>query len=102
MPAPQSAQFKKAVEDSRKLKQKPSDTELLDLYALFKQGTQDPPIEQTQAPGMFELKASHSVPEKAKRNAWQKIVDQGVSPQDAQTRYIKLVDELKKKYGYQG
>lgn len=40
--------------------------------------------------------------EKAKRNAWQKIVDQGVSPQDAQTRYIKLVDELKKKYGYQG
>ncbi|TKX27617.1 fatty-acyl-CoA binding protein [Elsinoe australis] len=70
MPAPQSAQFKKAVEDSRKLKQKPSDTELLD--------------------------------EKAKRNAWQKIVDQGVSPQDAQTRYIKLVDELKKKYGYQG
>lgn len=31
MPAPQSAQFKKAVEDSRKLKQKPSDTELLDV-----------------------------------------------------------------------
>lgn len=26
------------------------------LYGLFKQGTQDPPIEQTTAPGMFELK----------------------------------------------
>ncbi|PNS18717.1 hypothetical protein CAC42_5256 [Sphaceloma murrayae] len=96
MPAPQSAQFKKAVEDSRKLKQKPSDTELLDMYALFKQGTQDPPIEQTNAPGMFELK------EKAKRNAWQKVVDAGTSPQDAQTQYIKLVGSLKSKYGYDG
>ena len=28
------------------------------LYALFKQGTQDPPIDQSKAPGMFELKVS--------------------------------------------
>ena len=74
MPAAQTAAFKKAVEDSRKLKAKPSDTELLEvylpidyrwqtltndlsqLYGLFKQGTQDPPFADTKAPGMFELK----------------------------------------------
>jgi diazepam binding inhibitor-like protein len=32
-------QFDKAVEDVRKLKVKPTDPELLQLYALFKQAT---------------------------------------------------------------
>ena len=32
MPAQQTAEFKKAVEDSRKLKAKPSDNELLEVY----------------------------------------------------------------------
>ncbi|RMY64579.1 hypothetical protein D0863_09708 [Hortaea werneckii] len=96
MPAQQTAEFKKAVEDSRKLKAKPSDNELLELYGLFKQGTQDPPFEETKAPGMFELK------EKAKRNAWQKLVDEKVSAEDAQQRYVKLVNDLKEKYGYNG
>ncbi|KAK4548215.1 hypothetical protein LTR36_010084 [Oleoguttula mirabilis] len=94
MPTQQTAEFKKAVGDSRKLKAKPSDTELLELYGLFKQGTQDPPFEQTKAPGMFELK------EKAKRSAWQKLVDEKVTPQDAQKRYIKLVNSLKEKHGF--
>ncbi len=77
MPAQQSAEFKKAVEDSRKLKAKPTDDELLQvrrilqfvedahltdtlfqLYGLFKQGTQDPPIDQSEKPGMFDLKVS--------------------------------------------
>ncbi len=80
--APQTAEFKKAVADSRKLKAKPTDTELLEvrvpiippkssakphsdlclvqLYGLFKQGTQDPPFDQTKAPGMFEIKVTHS------------------------------------------
>ena len=31
MPAPQSAEFKKATEDSRKLKSKPTDDELLQV-----------------------------------------------------------------------
>ncbi|KAF2721481.1 acyl-CoA-binding protein [Polychaeton citri CBS 116435] len=96
MPATLSPEFKKAVEDSRKLKAKPSDNELLELYGLFKQASQDPPIEDTKAPGMFELK------EKAKRNAWQKLVDDGVTPALAQDKYIKLVVSLKEKYGYEG
>ncbi|KAK5107980.1 hypothetical protein LTR62_008874 [Meristemomyces frigidus] len=94
MPATQTAGFKKAVEDSRKLKAKPTDNELLELYGLFKQGTQDPPFEDTKAPGMFELK------EKAKRGAWEKLVNEKVAPTDAQKRYVKLVEELKTKHGY--
>ncbi|KAI5199372.1 hypothetical protein AUEXF2481DRAFT_4656 [Aureobasidium subglaciale EXF-2481] len=94
--AAQTAEFKKAVEDSRKLKAKPSDDELLQLYGLFKQGTQDPPIESSDKPGMFDLKG------KAKRNAWQKLVDEKVSPEDAQKKYVALVESLKTKHGYTG
>jgi len=79
MPVDQSEEFKQAVIDSRKLKAKPTNDELLyvhhllpstsssqdtmppanlyrQLYALFKQGTQDPPIEQASTPGLFDLK----------------------------------------------
>ncbi|KAK3705609.1 acyl-CoA-binding protein (ACBP)/diazepam binding inhibitor (DBI)/endozepine (EP) [Vermiconidia calcicola] len=96
MPAQQSPDFKKAVEQSRKLKAKPTDDELLQLYGLFKQGTQDPPIEQAKQPGMFELK------EKAKKNAWQKVADEGLKPAQAQQRYVKLVNSLKEKHGFEG
>ncbi|KAK0250093.1 acyl-CoA-binding protein (ACBP)/diazepam binding inhibitor (DBI)/endozepine (EP) [Friedmanniomyces endolithicus] len=114
--APQTAEFKKAVVDSRKLKAKPTDTELLEvrrpsptrvefsrprltsslsqLYGLFKQGTQDPPFDQTKAPGMFEIK------EKAKRGAWEKLVKDGVTPADAQKKYVALVMKLKALHGY--
>lgn len=37
---------------------------------------------------------------KAKRKAWQKIVDEGVTPQEAQKRYVALVEKLKEKHGY--
>ncbi|KAG9994830.1 hypothetical protein KCU78_g18240, partial [Aureobasidium melanogenum] len=39
---------------------------------------------------------------KAKRNAWQKLVDEGVTPEDAQKKYVALVESLKKKHGYSG
>lgn len=94
MAVTQSPEFQKAVEDSRKLKAKPSNDELLDLYALFKQGTQDPPIEQAENPGAFDLKG------KAKKRAWQKVVDEGVTPEQAQSRYVELVERLKTTYGY--
>ncbi|KAL9044000.1 MAG: hypothetical protein Q9214_002833 [Letrouitia sp. 1 TL-2023] len=93
MPATQSPAFAKAVEESRTLKQKPETQELLDLYALFKQGTQDPPFEQAEKPGMFDLK------NKAKYNAWSAIAEQGLSAEEAQERYVKLVESLKEKYG---
>lgn len=58
-------------------------------YALL-----DPPIEKAEAPGTFDLKG------KAKKRAWQKIVDEGVTPEQAQIKYVELVEKLKEKYGY--
>lgn len=62
---------------------------------------------------MFDLKASSPIrpsqhrqkanafPQgKAKYNAWGKVVDEGVTPDAAQEKYVKLVEELKEKYGY--
>lgn len=90
----QSAEFQKAVDDSRKLKAKPTNDELLELYALFKQGTQDPPIDKSENPGVFDLKG------KAKKRAWQKVADEGVTPEQAQSRYVELVERLKTAYGF--
>ena len=73
MAAEQTAEFKNAAEESKKLKQKPNQNEMLEvcpdsldnpceflfmsmqLYGLFKQGSQDPPIEQSKAPGMIDF-----------------------------------------------
>jgi len=89
-----SPEFKTAVEDSKKLKARPGDDELLQLYAFFKQATQDPPIEDSPTPGTFDFKG------KAKKRAWQKVVDEGTTPSSAETKYVELVESLKSKYGY--
>ncbi|KAI9821208.1 MAG: hypothetical protein M1827_003942 [Pycnora praestabilis] len=94
MPEPQSGDFKVAVGDSRQLKAKPTDDELLQLYAFYKQGTQDPPIDKAENPGMFDLKG------KAKKRAWQKVVDDKVTPKASQTKYVELVKKLKTTYGH--
>ncbi|KAM6521114.1 acyl-CoA-binding protein (ACBP)/diazepam binding inhibitor (DBI)/endozepine (EP) [Fusarium solani] len=83
MAAPQSDAFKKAIEDSKKLTSKPGPDELLQLYALYKVGT-----------------ANTLLQGKAKYNAWKKVVDDSVTPDAAQEQYVKLVEELKEKYGY--
>ncbi|KAI2466231.1 putative fatty acid binding protein [Annulohypoxylon bovei var. microspora] len=88
-----SPAFVTAQEDSKKLTSKPSNEDLLDLYALFKVGN-DEDFSKADKPGMFDLKAKY------KYQAWQKLVDDGVSPEDAQERYAKKVEELKEKYGY--
>jgi len=94
MPSQQSEAFKQAVIDSKKLTSKPSNDDLLNLYALFKQATQEPPIEDAENPGTFDLKG------KAKKRAWQKVVDEGVTPEEAQEKYVALVEELKEKLGF--
>ncbi|KAH6895575.1 putative fatty acid binding protein [Thelonectria olida] len=88
-----SPEFETAVVDSKKLTSKPDSTELLELYALFKVAN-DEDITKADAPGIFDLKG------KAKKNAWQKIVDEGISAEEAQKRYVDLVETLKAKYGY--
>ncbi|KAI1908811.1 acyl-CoA-binding protein (ACBP)/diazepam binding inhibitor (DBI)/endozepine (EP) [Ophidiomyces ophidiicola] len=87
-------EFDAAVEASRKLLAKPSDDELLMLYALFKQGMQDPSFENAPTPGTFDFKGKY------KYNEWKKLVDAGVTPEDAQQRYVDLIERLKAKYGY--
>jgi len=85
MSAGQTPEFKQAVKESHRLKSKPTDAELLEvhlplisppppppppkktrllsdilpnfqIYSLFRQGTQDPPFDESKAPGMFNLK----------------------------------------------
>ncbi|KLJ07460.1 diazepam-binding inhibitor (GABA receptor modulator, acyl-CoA-binding protein) [Blastomyces silverae] len=94
MAVPKTPEFEAAVEASRKLSTKPSDDDLLELYALFKQGTQDPPFEEAPKPGTFDFKG------KFKYNAWKKVADEGLSAEDAQKQYVELIEKLKAKYGY--
>ena len=79
------AQFEQAQADVRTLTSKPSNEELLTLYALFKQATAG---EATGAkkPGRFDLVG------KAKYEAWTRIA--GTSADEAKTRYIAVVAEL--------
>ena len=37
---------------------------------------------------------------KAKKNAWQKKVDEGVTADQAKEQYVALVEKLKTQYGY--
>ncbi|KAH0555981.1 hypothetical protein GP486_006076 [Trichoglossum hirsutum] len=107
-----SKEFEKAAEDSRKLKTKPNNDDLLQLYALYKIGIQETPEE----PGMFDFKVTLSIhfssneprliaepfrqKGRAKKRAWQELVDEGVTPEEAQKRYVTLVEKLKETYGY--
>ncbi|CAK7205785.1 acyl-CoA-binding protein (ACBP)/diazepam binding inhibitor (DBI)/endozepine (EP) [Sporothrix eucalyptigena] len=85
--------FDTAAIDVRKLTEPLPPTELLKLYGLYKVGT-GADITTAKAPGMFSLQA------KEMRKSWQKVVDRGISQEEAQNEYIELVEELKKKYAY--
>lgn len=37
---------------------------------------------------------------KAKKSAWQKIVDEGITAEEAQEKYVILVERMKETYGY--
>jgi len=54
------------------------------------------PCHQRDSPGITAVQG------KAKRKAWQKVVDEGLSKEDAQKKYISLVESLKEKHGYEG
>ena len=87
------------------------------LYSLFKQGSQDPPFADAPKPGMFDLTVRslasayprpkhislyHVRQGKAKYNAWKQVEEDGVSAKDAQEKYVKKVNSLKEKYGFNG
>ncbi|KAK3687302.1 putative fatty acid binding protein [Podospora appendiculata] len=102
MSAPQSEAFKAAVIDSKKLTSKPSNEDLLEIYALYKVGTGES-FESATKPGMFDLKAGSPLPQrlgKAKYNAWSKLNDDSLTPEEAQAKYVAKIEEMKATYGY--
>ena len=71
------------------LKSTPTPAELLELYALFKQGTQGDVT--GSRPGMLDFKG------RAKFDAWEKR--KGLARDAAQKAYVELVATLEARYG---
>ncbi|KAF7643094.1 hypothetical protein LDENG_00245150 [Lucifuga dentata] len=84
------AKFDQAAAEAKELKTKPSDEDMLLLYALFKQANVGDV--NTARPGMFDFTG------KAKWDAWEK--QKGKSKEDAMNEYIALVEQLKEKCGF--
>jgi diazepam-binding inhibitor (GABA receptor modulating acyl-CoA-binding protein) len=78
--------FTAAVSQSKALPSRPSNEDLLQLYALFKQAT-DGDVSGDR-PGGFDFKAI------AKHDAWSE--KKGTSKDVAMQQYVNLVERLKK------
>jgi diazepam-binding inhibitor (GABA receptor modulator, acyl-CoA-binding protein) len=81
--------FQSAQARVQKLKSRPSNDDLLKIYALFKQATEGDV--QGKRPGMLDVKG------RAKYDAWAKV--KGTSADDAKSRYVELVDRLERDLG---
>jgi acyl-CoA-binding protein len=78
--------FEQAAAESKTLSEKPSNETLLQLYSLYKQGT-DGDINTDPPANPFDFVA------KAKYEAWSGL--KGKSKDDAMQEYITLVDKLR-------
>lgn len=76
--------FASAQERVKTLKSRPSNEVLLELYGLYKQGTEGDV--QGKRPGMLDVKG------RAKYDAW--ASKKGTSKDDAMRAYVELVDKL--------
>uniref|UniRef100_A0A674NG91 Acyl-CoA binding domain containing 7 n=1 Tax=Takifugu rubripes TaxID=31033 RepID=A0A674NG91_TAKRU len=85
----EKAEFEKIAEDVKKVKTRPTDQELLDLYGLYKQAIVGDV--NTGRPGLLDLKG------KAKWDAWESR--KGMSQDEAMSDYINLGNEVISKYG---
>ncbi|XP_069683840.1 acyl-CoA-binding protein-like [Periplaneta americana] len=82
--------FNKAAEDVKNLKTQPTDEELLELYALFKQGSIGD-VNTTRPGGLLDFKG------KAKWDAWNG--KKGMTQDDAKEAYIAKAQLLIETYG---
>jgi diazepam-binding inhibitor (GABA receptor modulating acyl-CoA-binding protein) len=80
--------FQAAIASSQSLTKRPSNEELLELYALYKQST-DGDVSGDR-PGGFDFKAI------AKFDAWAE--KKGLAKEQAMQDYINLVAKLKEQY----
>lgn len=85
----QNDPFTDAQERVQKLSKRPSNSELLELYGLYKQATEGDA--KGSRPGLLDPKG------RAKFDAW--TGRKGTSPAEAKARYVTLVGELVKKLG---
>lgn len=83
-----NTEFEGAVARSKSLPQRPNNSELLLLYALYKQATEGD--NNGERPGGFDFKAI------AKHDAWVEL--KGKDQEEAKTEYIKLINDLETKY----
>ena len=77
--------FAAAAEAATKLANRPDNTTLLQLYALYKQGTAGDV--SGARPGVFDMTG------RAKYDSWAKL--KGMSLDDAMQQYVDLVEKLK-------
>ena len=77
-------QFKAAQDDLKSLDTRPSNTQLLRIYALFKQATEGDV--QGERPGFADMVA------RAKYDAWAQL--KGMTPEAAMQAYIEMAEEL--------
>jgi diazepam-binding inhibitor (GABA receptor modulating acyl-CoA-binding protein) len=77
--------FEAAAADSKKLSERPSNDVLLQLYALYKQGSEGDV--EGKRPGFTDMVG------RAKYDAWAAI--KGTDSEDAMQQYIDLVKSLK-------
>lgn len=80
--------FESAIIKSKELTQRPTNDELLKLYALFKQGSEGDVT--GERPGGFDFKGA------AKYDAWKKL--EGKVNDEAMEEYVAFVNELHSKY----
>ena len=76
--------FEKAAQAVKQLPERPDDATMLQLYALFKQGSVGDV--QGEKPGFFDFVGT------AKYEAWEKL--QGTGQDEARRQYIDLVRKL--------
>ena len=78
------AAFDKAMADSKNLSERPDNATLLNIYALYKQGSTGDNADKK--PGFGDMVA------RAKWDAWAKL--KGTSQEDAMQQYVDLITEL--------
>jgi len=83
-----SEEFEKAAAKTKEFTKRPSNVELLQLYALYKQATEGDV--SGERPGGFDFKGI------AKFDAWEEL--KGKSREQAMQEYIDLVNNLQQQY----
>jgi acyl-CoA-binding protein len=76
--------FERAAQAAKALPERPDDSTMLQLYALYKQGTVGDV--QGEKPGFFDFVGG------AKYEAWTKL--RGTTTEEAQNQYVDLVRKL--------